>query len=191
MRDAGHLPLPYLLIDGQYQILSGSAVAHELFGTAATLLDLLDPDSRTKCQRLIHPHAPARQVELHLRTRQPMPALFDVYQTWVPQPDDNYHGHLLLVATDDRLQAVTRQMHVIRQALHNAQPADFHPPAVDPAADAATRRDLSALSLHLSTVRDLLHVVQPALVESGRDLYVQLCNEELRAAEQLLKQLLR
>jgi len=181
MQSLEFLPVPYVQINEQYEILFASPQAVEAFGPAATLLDLIDSESRPQVLARVTPQSGQGVVEVNARMRDMPLALCDLHQHWEPSG----RGHVVLIHKDPHLLRIVDQLRQMQEHLrHGSVP----PPVPPPVPARSSQADWDPLAMHLSTIRDLVRVVRPALLDAGKSAYADLLDRELDEAEGILQE---
>jgi rsbT co-antagonist protein RsbR len=113
MSDLKHLPLPYFLIDIEYNILAYSAASEEIFSVGKKFLELVDWESHKKIKNLFEHKESKAEGELNMKTKFSPYALFDISVNW-----HGDRGHVICIEKDHRLSELENivEKHRIRLA---------------------------------------------------------------------------
>ena len=98
MSDLNFLPLPYFLIDRDYNILDFSRVSSETFYIGKNFLDLIDGESQRKTRTILGNLESRATGELIMKTKESPYALFDISVNW-----NENQGHIICIEKDHRL----------------------------------------------------------------------------------------
>ncbi|WP_079509251.1 hypothetical protein [Mesobacillus jeotgali] len=112
MSDLKYLPLPYFLIDAEYNILACSAASEEVFTVGKKFLDLVDWESHNKINSLLNNKDGRTEGELIMKTKDSPYALFDICINWHEQS-----GHVICIEKDHRLSELESIVHKHRARL--------------------------------------------------------------------------
>jgi rsbT co-antagonist protein RsbR len=113
MSDLKHLPLPYFLIDIEYNILAYSAASEDVFSVGKKFLELVDWESHKKIKTLFEHKDSKAEGELIMKTKFSPYALFDISVNWHED-----RGHVICIEKDHRLSELENivQKHRVRLA---------------------------------------------------------------------------
>jgi rsbT co-antagonist protein RsbR len=173
-------PVPAFEIDPTYGILSVSQEAVQLFGDVSNWLEIVDIESRGKAQRLLHPSSTLPSVELNLLDMRGRLHLCTVRQRWNA---DTLRGQLVCWPKDERAREVAD---TLRQLQEQVQQGFTVRRSEERQTERTPDRTAREALGHLSTMRDLLHILRPALLDGGKAAYVELLEHELHKLERLL-----
>ncbi len=98
MSDLKYLPLPYFLIDAEYNILANSAASEGIFSVGKNFLELVDWESHNKMKSLFVDKVNKVEGELIMKTKYSPYALFDININW-----HEHKGHIICIEKDHRL----------------------------------------------------------------------------------------
>lgn len=177
-------PVPAFEIDPTYGVLAVSQEAVQLFGDVANWLEIVDIESRDKAQRLLHPSSTLPSVELNLLDARGRLHLCTVRQRWNA---DSLRGQLVCWPKDVRAQEVADTLRQLQEQVQQGFAVRRGEERQNERTSGRTsdRTAREALS-HLSTMRDLLYILRPALLDGGKAAYVELLEHELHKLERLL-----
>ncbi|UJF34113.1 hypothetical protein [Paenibacillus hexagrammi] len=191
MNDAYYLPVPYMKIERSFRIIEQSHAATERFAQTSSLLELVDIGSKEKAAQFLQPSYSNMQIELNFMTLQERCSLFEVYQRW----EDEKTAHLLLVEKQPHLQNIEYAVHELREQISRIEKPAVHRPELG-LVNTLSQRQASAQmdnrmaikeALHaLDTVKELVMILRPSLLEAGKDLYVNLIIDHLHQAMESL-----
>jgi hypothetical protein len=173
--------MPSFEVDGDLNILYASQAALSLFGPASNFLEIVDNDSRTKARRLLHPTSHLSNLELNLVDTSGHLLLFEVSQHW---RTESGHAQIACWSKDDELLKVVEQLRRLQEQVQYGSTLVEVPPSPKP----TVREDsLRTARMHVRTMRDLLHILRPTLVDAGKTAYVTLLEAELDQLEDLFR----
>ncbi len=176
------MPVPYFQMDASYRIESVSESARALFPETEYWFQLVDEGSLDKAEEYLSPSHSGFKVELILRTRTELLVPFDVYQQW----EQDGTGHVVCVCQQERYQTVTHQLSQLEESLRQGMQGRTAP---------LNRMELQAqpllyssrsvsreLCATLETVRDLVDLLYPSLLEIDQTTYADIIKEQIDTA---------
>lgn len=175
--DMTRMPVPYFCIDRDYHILTASGQAEAIFAETGSLLDLIDEGSLGKATTYISPSHANVKVELIMKTRSAPLALADVYQTW----DEEGTGHIVCICQSREFQMVTEQLHRLHEDLK--EPRE-RPVVKAPSGGGAVTMRIRELSAALTTIRELVDLLYPSLLEMNQTVYADIIKQQIDLALQ-------
>jgi rsbT co-antagonist protein RsbR len=98
MSEVKYSPLPYFLIDSDFNILEFSQRSTEIFSFGKKFLDLVDQESHTKAENLLVNKRCRAKGELIMKTIESPYGLFDISVNW-----NDEKGHIICIEKDHRL----------------------------------------------------------------------------------------
>ncbi|OZB93587.1 hypothetical protein [Paenibacillus sp. XY044] len=174
--DMTRMPVPYFCIDRDYYILTASSQAEAMFAGNGSLLDLIDEGSVDKATTYISPSHANVMVELIMKTRTTPLALVDVYQSW----DEEGTGHIVCICQSRQFQIVTDQLHRLHEDLK--EPARNRPAEMARTAGGPVMMRIRELSAALTTIRELVDLLYPSLLEMNQTVYADIIKEQIDRA---------
>lgn len=178
-------PVPYFKVDDQYRIMECSKSAKLLFPCTERLTEIVAPGSTAKLARFVKPPQQA-SIELSLLEASNRPVLYELYQQW----EDNMTGHLVLIRSQHRLGLIHRRIERRKIGLWSPEPdvpsvvikrmAAMQGPALPADASESFREIKNAIS----TIEDLIGVLQTDLIEAGKDAYAGLILDQTAAIKE-------
>ncbi|MGN7492973.1 hypothetical protein ACTHPF_17610 [Paenibacillus sp. SAF-054] len=185
MDNMAYLPVPYFEIDENFRIGSVSDSARALFPDTEYWFQLVDEGSLDKAGEYLSPSHSGFKVELILRTRMEPFVPFDVYQHWGPDGT----GYVVCICQQGRYQTVTNQLsqleESLRQGVHGIHgrtaPLNGMEIQAQPLLNSSksVSRELCAT---LETVRDLVDLLYPSLLEIDQTTYADIIKEQIDTA---------
>ncbi|WP_433617983.1 hypothetical protein [Paenibacillus cellulositrophicus] len=172
------IPVPYFCIDRDYHILTASGQADAIFAEAGSLLDLIDEGSVGKATAYIAPSHANVKVELIMKTRSAPLALVDVYQSW----DEVGTGHIVCICQSREFQMVTEQLQRLHEDLK--EPERKYSAVKAPSGGGAVTMRIRELSAALTTIRELVDLLYPSLLEMNQTVYADIIKQQIDRALQ-------
>lgn len=175
-------PVPCFRVDADYNILQASGAAYELFPQAARFSELVDVGSASKALSLITPAHGGVKLELNLITISRPCAMFEVYQQW----DKDGIGHLVCIERQYGLDvAAARLLQLHDTLIGSSFPENNDASGLVKLEYASSSRD-AEIRGSLEAIKDLVQLLQPALLELGKTEYADLITHQADTAlEQL------
>ncbi|MBH0230999.1 STAS domain-containing protein [Halobacillus yeomjeoni] len=110
------LPLPFYVIDKNYNIVGYSNEAEEELGLANNFLQLLDEESHEKFQKMVRPENIKVTVEINFKKSGGEFQLADLHVLW----DSDLHAKVLVHLKGNQLQKVTESLAKLRSRLNES-----------------------------------------------------------------------
>lgn len=174
-----NIPVPYIVIDAELGIISCSESASPIFEPASHFTDWLDEGSITKAKRYISPVHSGTRVELIMNTRKQPFSLYDIYQQW----DEQGNGHLICIEQLQKIQTLTDKLQLLHEDLQQL-PSPIHQEPDRPQASKTSRASARERELRstLETVRDLVDMLYPSLIEIDQTIYADIIKNQIESA---------
>ncbi|MEK5060677.1 hypothetical protein BK126_09740 [Paenibacillus sp. FSL H7-0326] len=174
-----NIPVPYIVIDAELSILSCSDSASHIYEQAVHFTDWLDEGSISKAKRYISPVHSGTRVELIMNTRKQPFSLYDIYQQW----DEQGNGHLICIEQLQNIQLLSDKLQLLHEDLQQL-PSPIHQEADRPQASKTSRRSARERELRstLETIRDLVDMLYPSLIEIDRTIYADIIKNQIEEA---------
>ncbi|SFJ42915.1 hypothetical protein SAMN02799624_04460 [Paenibacillus sp. UNC496MF] len=177
------LPVPHFEIGADYRIRNASMEAAAAFPPAEDWRELVDGGSLAKADRFVTPAHSGMRVELNLRTAEQPAALFDVYQRW---DEASGTGQLVCICRQSGFDAGAGQLRALRERLERGGTDFVLGPGLvrggGTAAPASRSGAQGEVRTALETIRELVGVVKPGLVELHKAEYADLILAQVDAA---------
>lgn len=176
------IPVPYLKLTEDFQIVNVSKSVTHLFYPVSSFLDLVDLDSKAKIKRILTIPSPGK-MELNLKTVDSPTSLFTVYF--------NYQSkekliHLVCLDETSSYNDVQLEYKQWRQQIQTRDWNEVVPPSTEQEA-ALTAFDKKQAERKITTINDLLGIIEEDLSEVGKLEYIKLIQSELEDIKGILR----
>ncbi|MCG1020186.1 hypothetical protein [Sutcliffiella horikoshii] len=176
------IPVPYLKLTEDFQIVNVSKPVTHLFHPVSSFLDLVDIDSRSKIKRILSIPSPGK-MELNLKTTDSPTSLFTVYFNY-QKKEKLIH----LVCLDETSSYTNVQMEY-QQWRQQIQTRDWNdvvpnPTELEPELTEFNRKQAER---KINTINDLLGIIKEDLSEAGKLEYIKLIQSELEDIKGILR----
>ncbi len=176
------IPVPYLKLTEDFQIVNVSKPVTHLFYPVSSFLDLVDLDSKAKLKRILTIPSPGK-MELNLKTTNSPTSLFTVYF--------NYQSkekliHLVCLDETSSYNHVQMEYQQWRQAVQTRDWDDVVSTPIEQEA-AISAFDKKQAESKISTINDLLGIIQDDLSEVGKLEYIKLIQSELEDIKGIIR----
>jgi rsbT co-antagonist protein RsbR len=110
-------PIPYYVINKNFNIQSLSQEAEDLHGPKENLLDIFDQDSLSKVKDWVVPEIQKASIEIHLKPKgaEDRPITADLYVSW----ENDLYAQVILMLKDNNLNKVTKTLDQLRSRLND------------------------------------------------------------------------
>lgn len=108
------MPIPYLTIDKNYQILEYTKEATELMELHPSFLDLIDEGSHSKVKKWLHPETPKIKLEVNLN-KEDNSTLVNLYVNWI----NDLQAEVMIVPTQEGNQHVSSMLERLQARLND------------------------------------------------------------------------
>lgn len=175
------IPVPYFKLTEDFEIINVSQSVTHIFYPVTSFLDLVDWDSKTKFKQIKTIPSPG-VMELNLKTTDSPTTLFTVYF--------HYHQkekviHLVCMNETSAFQHVQLEFQQWRKQLENNDWNEVVETNAEP--DISTKFYKKQAERKISTINDLLGIIQDDLSEVGKLEYIKLIQSELEDIKGLLR----
>ncbi|KPB03957.1 hypothetical protein [Bacillus sp. CHD6a] len=175
------IPVPYIKLTEDFKIIDVSQSVTRIFYPVTSFLDLVDWDSRAKLMQLKTNPSPG-VMELNLKTTDSPTTLFTVYFHY--QPKEKLI-HLVCMNETSAFQHVQSEFQQWRKQLANN---DWNEVVTTNAeADTSSEFHRKQAERKISTINDLLGIIQDDLSEVGKLEYIKLIQSELEDIKELIR----
>lgn len=197
------MPFPYFIIDAKYRILFSSKSANQRFSDTTSFLELVHSSQWTEFRNYFHNAVPPEYLELKMMANEYSIESFHVYKLI----SSDGTAHLLCLPNDtsspeihEILDSVERKISHLNFELEANK--DCYAQKMSEMKDAAilsehlaTIGQLAAGIAHeirnpLTTVKGFIQLIQPHLVEIGKEEYALIALEEIDRANEIIYEFL-
>ncbi|MEA3321961.1 MAG: hypothetical protein U9Q88_18520 [Bacillota bacterium] len=175
------IPVPYFKMTEDFKIIDVSQSVTRIFYPVTSFLDLVDWDSRGKLKQIKTLPSPG-VMELNLKTTDSPTTLFTVYFHY--QQKEKLI-HLVCMNETSAFQHVQSEFQQWRKELENNEWNDVVTTSVEP--DTSFEFHKKQTERKISTINDLLGIIQDDLSEVGKLEYIKLIQTELEDIKDLLR----
>ena len=183
-----NIPVPVFILDKECNILDCSAISKTLFSKRKNFLDLVDDDSKNKVHYFLSTKE-REKIEANIMTAANELELFELYAT------QNGEGYLYVVCIPlkENFKKVSHQVHLLREqlmatdkdSLEQHQRKEiislFQPFLTD--SDLynliSSSDNMKELPRKLEKIQDLLSLLRPDIIESGKSAHYEVIIDEL------------
>ncbi|TXC89826.1 hypothetical protein FS935_15810 [Metabacillus litoralis] len=183
-----NVPVPVFILNSQLDILQTSSVVRKLFPSQRNFLQLVDIDSKNKVSYFLQSNE-KEKFEANLITCDDEIELFELYQT--KTHDENLY--VVCIPLKDNLKKVSHQVHMLREQLmvtdkdkleyhHRKEILSLFQPFLndtDLYHLTSSSDNLKALPNKLEKIEDLLSLIRPDIIESGKSDHYEVIIDEL------------
>lgn len=183
-----NVPVPVFILNSQLDILQTSSVVRKLFPNQENFLHLVDIDSKNKVSYFLQSNE-KEKFEANLITCDNEIELFELYQT--KTNDENLY--IVCIPLKDNLKKVSHQVHMLREQLmvtdkdkleyhHRKEILSLFQPFLndtDLYHLTSSSDNLKALPKKLEKIEDLLSLIRPDIIESGKSDHYEVIIDEL------------
>lgn len=166
------IPVPYFKLRGDFSILDVSKEVTHLFYPVTSFLHLVDSESRNKIKRLLNVPSPGK-MEINLKTIESPTTLFTIHFNY-QQKEDTIH--LVCLNETDSYNHIHFEFQQIREKIQSGSWEKVIPKETE-----ATEHNfnLQQAARKISTINDLLNIIQYDLQSAGKEEYAELIRSEL------------
>ncbi|WP_404470086.1 hypothetical protein [Sutcliffiella horikoshii] len=175
------IPVPYFKMTEDFEIINVSQSVTHLFYPVTSFLDLVDWDSKTKFKQIKTIPSPG-VMELNLKTTDSPTTLFTVYFHY--QPKEKLI-HLVCMNESSAFQDVQLEFQQWRKQLEENKWNEVVMTDAEP--DVSLEFHKKQAERKISTINDLLGIIQDDLSEVGKLEYIKLIQSELEDIKGLLR----
>jgi len=175
------IPVPYLKLSEDFDIINVSQSVTHIFYPVSSFLDLVDWDSKAKFKQIKTIPSPG-VMELNLKTTDSPTTLFTVYFHY--QQKEKLI-HLVCMNETSAFQHVQLEFQQWRKQLEDHDWNDVV--ATDAEPDVSFEFHKKQAERKISTINDLLGIIQDDLSEVGKLEYIKLIQSELEDIKGLLR----
>ncbi|OXS64333.1 hypothetical protein [Rossellomorea vietnamensis] len=136
-------PIPYLLLDRQFNLIDASNTGYDFLMPGENFMSIVEEESSPKFARIIHKH-PKGEMELNVKKTNTF-ELFDIYFQF---SDVQQYYHVVLIAKDQQYKKVSEQMNGLFDLMGNPAYSRKEPNLTEALAK------ISSLFLKLSNTSD-------------------------------------
>lgn len=183
-----NIPVPVFILDTELNILGRSSISITLFSKRKNFLDIVDDDSKNKVHYFLSMKE-KQKFEANIMTAENKLELFEIYVT------QNREGYLYVVCIPlkEKLKKVSHQVHLLREQLmvtdkdrmeqHQRKEiiSLFQPFLTD--SDLynliSSSDHMKQLPGKLEKIQDLLSLLRPDIIESGKSAHYEVIVDEL------------
>ncbi|MFD2613278.1 hypothetical protein [Paenibacillus gansuensis] len=202
--DMPNLPVPYFKVNRSLDIISRSALANTTFVDAVNLLDIADEGSFIKLMEFIRPDKSQVKLEVTLKTRLSPLQLYDLVQKW----DTSGYGHVVCIEKSNQMNEVQNAIRNLQESFEAASSQGMSPSrrwsvhslpqkrkeqreyTLTAVADSGTEPVLRDVLSQLGTVKDMMKLLRPSLLEIGKDQYADIILEQTEQSLYQIRDLL-
>ncbi|PMC40174.1 hypothetical protein CJ195_00200 [Bacillus sp. UMB0899] len=183
-----NIPVPVFILDTDLNILDCSSISKTLFSKRKNFLDIVDVDSRNKVHYFLSTKE-KKKFEANIITAQDELELFEIYVT---QNRENYL-YIVCIPLKEDFKKVSHQVHLLREQLmvtdrerleqHERKEIItlFQPFLTD--SDLynliSSSDNMKELPRKLEKIQDLLSLIRPDIIESGKSVHYEVIIDEL------------
>lgn len=175
------IPVPYFKLTEDFGIVNVSQSVTHLFYPVTSFLDLVDCDSKTKFKQVKTNPSPG-VMELNLKTTDSPTTLFTVYYHY--QQKEKVI-HLVCINETSAFQHVQLEFQQWRKQLENNDWNEVVAPNTEP--ELSNEFHKKQVERKISTINDLLGIIEDDLSEVGKLEYIKLIQSELEDIKGLLR----
>ncbi|WP_175638192.1 hypothetical protein [Metabacillus schmidteae] len=183
-----NIPVPVFILDTDFNILDCSSISKTLFSKRRNFLDIVDVDSRNKVHYFLSTKE-KKKFEANIITAQDELEPFEIYVT---QNRENYL-YIVCIPLKEDFKKVSHQVHLLREQLmvtdrerleqHERKEIItlFQPFLTD--SDLynliSSSDNMKELPRKLEKIQDLLSLIRPDIIESGKSVHYEVIIDEL------------
>jgi signal transduction histidine kinase len=193
------MPFPYFIINGEYQILFSSKSANQKFSVPSTFVEIVHSSQWTNLRDYIHDKVQSSFIELNMLVNQNKMESFQVYKL-IPSDGTT---HLICIPSESSSPEVNQLLDSVEKKISNLNIEletnkynfDQRVSEIKDAAilseHLATIGQLAAGIAHeirnpLTTVKGFIQLLQPYLVDIGKEEYAIIALEEIERANEII-----
>ncbi|KAA0547346.1 hypothetical protein FZW96_10740 [Bacillus sp. BGMRC 2118] len=196
------LPVPYFIIDEQYTIVKKSPVTTSMFQASDNFLQLIDHESKEKVTRQLHQTKPGSSFEANMIAPDNTITLVDLY----PQFDEHTkETHVICIGQTPKYNEVSSIMKQLREQLIVTDFTHYDKKLRKQLLPSIMNYGLSDIQKYeflnsssnikdippkIETIGDLLSIIRPDIIESGKSEYIELILNEMNDLKQIVENLI-
>lgn len=183
-----NVPVPVFVLNSQLDVIDSSSMSHQIFSKSKNFLDLVDQESRNKVQYFLSTKEKDK-FEANMITIENSLELFELY---IKQ---NHEGLLYVVSIPlrENLKKVSHQVNMLREQLtvtdqdqfeqdHRKEIISLFQPFLtdsDIYNLISSSDNMKDLPRKLEKIQDLLSLLRPDIIESGKSAHFEVIIDEL------------
>ncbi|MFE7063572.1 hypothetical protein ACFVAD_15600 [Sutcliffiella sp. NPDC057660] len=173
------IPVPYFKLRSDFSILDVSKEVTHLFYPVTSFLHLVDSESRNKLKQLLNVPSPGK-MEINLNTIESPTTLFTIHYNYQSKEDII---HLVCLNESASYHHIQYEFQQIKEKIQSGAWEKVIPTAVE---GTTNNINLQKASRKISTINDLLNIIQHDLQSAGKEEYAELIRSELADIKEFL-----
>lgn len=176
------IPVPYLKLTEEFKIVNVSKPVTHLFHPVSSFLDLVDLDSKAKMKQIFTTPSPGK-MEVNLKTVDSSTTLFTVYFTY--QSKEKLI-HLVCMDESSSYNNVENEYKQWKEQIRTRDWSELVPTPIE-SENGPNEFNRKQAERKITTINDLLGIIQEDLTEVGKLEYIKLIQSELNDIKGILR----